>query len=426
VDLSAEVASPVEDEPPEEERDGLALPELAPEAAEPEAGEPLAAAAGRIGLLAGIQGALPAEPLFAQPQVEVRAPGTEQPQRPELLDSQAKLFAEIVAPPAELPLGDIAQPRARSLAPLARWIIYALLLAAVTLPLLLGDSLPSLLQGSLLPGVSFLVKRSVEATPAVTSLYQQIESLESGAPVLVAFDYDPATAGEMDALAQAILRHLADRQMRVVAVSLMPAGPATAQNLLRAEVADQPAYSEGYGQHYANLGYLPGGATAVRLLGQSLEVALPSDFFGNPVRNLGVLQGITSVGDFHLIVELAATQDTLRWWIEQAGTPYDVPLGAAVSAAMEPLARPYYLTASRQLVGLAGGVPGAAMYAGLLNDARPMTGVAARLAAQRAGHLVFILVLLVGNGVYLLRRATRPALSESEGAAEGEAEGEEG
>jgi hypothetical protein len=352
----------------------------------------LAPAAGRIGLLAGIQGALPAEPLVAQPLAEVPAPDAGQPQRPELLDSQAMLFADIVAPPAELPLGDISQPRARLLAPVTRGIIYALLLAAVVLPLLLGDSLPSLLQGSLLLGASFLEKHSIEATPAVASLYQQIESLESGAPVLVAFDYDPATAGEMDALAQAILRHLMDRQARVVAVSLMPAGPATAQNLLETEVTGQAGYSEGYGQHYANLGYLPGGATAVRLLGQSLEMALPSDFFGNPVRDMGIMQGMNSVGDFHLVVELAATQDTLRWWIEQVGTPYDVPLGAAVSAAVEPLARPYYQTTSRQLVGLVGGVPGAAMYAGLLNDAPPMTRAAARLAAQRAGHLVFILV----------------------------------
>jgi hypothetical protein len=237
--------------------------------------------------------------------------------------------------------------------------------------------------------------RSPQTNPAVTALHDEIASLEGNAPVLVAFDYDPTTSGEMDVVAQAIIGHLRDQGARVVAISLLPAGPGTAQRLLE-EVA-------GPGQ-FANLGYLPGQAVAVRDLGMSFRVAVPRDFQGVPVSDLKVMSGIAALQDFDLIVELAATQDSLRWWIEQARAPYGVAMGAGVSASLDPLARPYYETEQRQLVGLVAGVPGAAMYQTLQGAQEPL---ASRLDAQLAGHAVLVLVLLVGNGVYFVRRGTR-------------------
>jgi len=211
----------------------------------------------------------------------------------------------------------------------------------------------------------------------------------------------------MDVLAEALVGHLMDQGARVVAISLLPAGPATAQSALDRLAAERPDYADSYGQRYANLGYLPGQATAVRLLGLSLETAVPQDFQGTPLANMPVMQGLNSIQDFDLIVELAATQDTLRSWIEQASTPYVVPMGAGVSASVDPLARPYYQTKMQQLVGMIGGVPGVAAYEALRSGQdEPTDATAVRLNAQLAGNLVLVLVLLIGNAVYLARRAT--------------------
>jgi hypothetical protein len=284
----------------------------------------------------------------------------------------------------------IAQPSAPVLPLLSRSIIYVALLAAVTLPLLLPER---------------LFTRTIEATPAVTDLYQKVSSLDSGAAVLVAFDYDPTTQGEMDVLARVIIGHLMDQEARVVAVSLLPAGPAVAESVLDSAAADHPMYADGYGARYANLGYVPGQAAGVRLLGESLLAASPRDHYGGPLADLEIMDQPTSIQSFDLIIELAAAQDTLRWWIEQASTPYDVSLGAALSASVDPLARPYYETESQQLVGVMGGVVGATMYEALRGDqASFLDIIAARLDSQLAGHAVLILVLLVGNGVYLVRR----------------------
>lgn len=362
----------------------------------------------QVGILAGIPDALPVEALIARPRIATASmPSAAEDGPLAAAVSQARLFAEIVAPPPDSTSEAIAQAESRWPTLLPRWAIYAVLIAAVTFPLLLRSPLLQWVPG--LRDRSFVVPRSLETVASVTSLYDQIESLDAEATVLVAFDYDPATVGEMDILAGAIARHLMAREARLVAISLLPAGAPTAQRLLEMVAVGEPGYSDGYGQRYANLGYLPGGSAAVRLLGHSVAAALPHDFQGNSLRDLEVMEGITSVRDFDLIIELGATQEALRLWIEQASTPYDVLLGAGVSAAVEPLARPYYEAEPRQLVGLVSGVPGAAMYETIFDDQRLGAGMVARLDAQLAGHVVLLLIIVVGNGLYWARRATGKA-----------------
>jgi hypothetical protein len=338
------------------------------------------------GLLAGLHGVLPVEMLIAQPRAVTAA----EPGAPDSETPQARLFAEIVGELPQAAPKAILQPSKGRLALLPRWIIFIALIFAVTLPLLVDESPMS---------------RTLEPAPAVVGLYETIESLDRGSAVLVAFDYDPTTSGEMDVLSRAIVGHLMDREATVVTISLLPAGPATAQMVLDDLTSERPGYADAYGQQYVNLGYIPGQAAAVRLLGQSVRMALPRDFQNTPLVDLKAMAGLTTTQSFDLIVELAAAQDTLRWWIEQAGTAYGVPLGAGVSASVDPLARPYLQTEAQQLLGLVSGMPGAAVYEALRSGTdSPVGPTAARLDSQLAGHLVFLAVLLVGTGISFARR----------------------
>jgi hypothetical protein len=388
----------------------------APPASEAETAHPVLAredqariaASGEEGPEAGIEEGLPAASTLAQPRPATATPRSQEEE--ELRDSgswssQAQLFAEIVSAPPKVALAETSRPGTPWLKSLPRWILSALLLAAVTIPLLIRRPLLSSVQEWLPPGWN-VGTGSMEATPAVAALYDQISSLESDAPVLLAIDYDPTAMEEMDPLARAILRHLVESRARVVTVSLLPAGAGMAQELL------DTIHAGSGGQRYVNLGYLAGQAAGVRLLGESVPMALPTDFSGNRISDLEGLEGISALRDFDLIVELAASPDTLRWWIEQGSTPQEVPLAAGVSAAVEPLARPYYETNPRQVEGLAGGVRGAAMYEILLSDQVQGSDLqqnvegpeARRLDAQLAGQLVLILAILVGTVVYLAHR----------------------
>ena len=340
----------------------------------------------QTGVLAGIRDVLPVEMLIAQPRAATPADAMGTPFTGEaalIQASRVRLFDEIVTQPPVAAPKALVKPRVRVIDRLPWWIIYSLLILAVGVPLLLGKP---------------LFDRSIEAAPSVQTLYETIESLPGNAQVLVAVDYDPTTSGEMDIVAQSIVGHLMDRQARIVAVSLLPAGPATAENLVKEVAASYPGYQVDDGQRYVNLGYLPGQAAAIRLMGQALPDALPRDFEGRQVTDLAALSGITSTQSFDLIVELAAASDTLRWWIEQAGAPYGVPIVAGVSAAVDPMARTYSETEPQQLKGVTGGVLGAASYESLRSGgAGPEPEMAARLDSLLAGQVLVILVILGGT-----------------------------
>ena len=340
----------------------------------------------QTGVLAGIRDVLPVEMLIAQPRAATPVEVTASPFSAEadLVEApRARLFAEIVSRSPVVAPKVVAKPRARWLDLLPWWIVYALLILAVAVPLLLGEP---------------LFNRSIEPAPSVEALYEAIESLPGNAQVLVAVDYDPTTNGEMDIVGQSLVSHLMDRQARIAVVSLLPAGPATAENLVEEVAADHPDYQTGDGQRYVNLGYLPGQAAAVRLMGQSLPYAFPRDFEGRQVTDLAALSGITSTQSFDLIVELAAATDTLRWWIEQAAAPYGIPMVAGGSAAVDPMARTYYETDPQQLTGLIAGVPGAASYDSLDSGGTGLEPeMAIRLDSLLAGQVLVILVILGGT-----------------------------
>jgi hypothetical protein len=351
---------------------------------EPVAREPIE----ETGLLAGLQGVLPVEMIIAQPRLVSEMEVLEAPAASDA--PQVRLYAEIVGRPPQAEPKALTQPQQRQrMGLLPRSLIFVALIAVVTLPLLVEEP---------------LWPRNPIASAPVQSLYEEIEALQKGERVLVAFDYDPSTSDEMNVLAQILVGHLMERGAGIVAVSLLPAGPPIAQTVLDEMATQHPDYAGAYGKRYVNLGYLPGQATAVRLLGQSLPMALPQDFQRTPLADLPLVAGADSIQDFALIVDLAASEQSVRWWVEQAATPYSVPLAGGVSASVIPLARPYYQTESRQLVGLAGGLPDAAAYATLRGDLEAQEGtLAARLDSLTGGHLVFILVLAIGSVIQFLR-----------------------
>ncbi len=355
------------------------------EKGEPETPSPLVVEpVEETGLLAGLRGTLPVEMLIAQP----RAVAAAEPSPAIQSDTpQARLFAQIVGRGPEAVPKPVPQARQSLLSRLPLWITYLALLAAVTLPLLLQNP---------------LIERTIEPPARVIDLYDTIEALEAGGPVLVAFDYDPSTSEEMNVVARTVVGHLMDRGVPVVATSLQSAGPPVAQSMLEELAAERP------GARFANVGLLTGQAAGVQALGQGLTPALGRAFQGAAPADEELLSGITGLDSFGLVLVLAAEPDSLRTWIEQARALQGARLAAAVSASTEPQARSYYETDPRQLLGLVAGVPGAATYEALrTGDGSVPPEMAARLDSHLAGHAVFVLVLVVGNVAYFVRRGSR-------------------
>jgi hypothetical protein len=99
-----------------------------------------------------------------------------------------------------------------------------------------------------------------------------------------------------------------------------------------------------------------------------------------------------------LIIEFAAQQRTLQWWIEQVGSQHQVEIMAAVSAAVEPTAMPYHN--SGQLAGLISGLPSAAQYE-MKTNKWPSLAIAS-VDAQSVAHLAIVALIVLGSLVSLV------------------------
>jgi hypothetical protein len=352
-----------------------------PEEVIEEAGVPPAKAIETAGPLAGIPGILPIEPIFA-------TPGTAKAAVPSVVPTvgakEAELFEEAIAA-APLPAVEPAEKRReRILTKALYWFIYILIALAVIIPLLLGTR--------------WFDSDSNPASAGATEFYEFIEALPSDAVVLVAYDYDPTTAAEMTLQAEAIVHHLMERDLKVMAISLFPPGPTIAQEMLD-ETASEHGYQ--YGEDYINLGYLPDQPASLRAF-----VGRPTggrDYRqGRAIAAFPIAEHVHHIQDIVLIIELAGGQDTLRWWVEQVGSPYSVPMVAGVTAGLEPNARPYHH--SGQLSGLISGLPGAAEYE-RLND-RPGEAMDS-LDSQSLAHLAIVVLIVLGNLGYIITRWRR-------------------
>ncbi len=356
-----------------------------PEVAEP---EPMESG----GPLNGLRGALVAQTAVISPPTSRALPKfviTEQQKKH--VQALQQITRAATAAPQPSPTGRIA------VSWLERALIPILVLLAVLVP-------------ALLPSQPFSLGPPAVAAE-ISDTYFLVELLPESAIVVVAFDYTPTTAGEMDAIAEPLLRQLMQRRARILAISTQPAGPALAQRSLD-ELAQEFDYQ--YGTDYLNLGYLPGGAVGLQAFaGDPWQLFVGADHVGRqqaeqdgrPVtaRENPAAVGMDSLSDTNMVLILTAERDDLVGWIEQVGRQPGmerVPLVAGVSMGLEPWARPYFQNvpsgnSDRQLRGLVSGVPGATQFARQANQPEGDTATTL-FNNQIAGLLVIILVLGVG------------------------------
>lgn len=203
------------------------------------------------------------------------------------------------------------------------------------------------------------IRPSEEVLPEAAEVYNLIDALPAGAPVLVAFEVQPSLYGELRPLASAILGHLLDKQASLVFISTQPTGPALAEDLIHSQLGEQPAIATG---DYANLGYLSGGTAALRsFVGDPRSVVLASVSLPNPWQNPN-LETIDRIGAFALVIVIASNAEDARAWIEQSAGSLPGGLLAVTSAQANPMLRAYLQTDPATLRGLVSGLQGAALY----------------------------------------------------------------
>jgi hypothetical protein len=307
----------------------VAPPELRPAGSPRETGGPLL----------GLQGVLPAIPGAFPPSGRPK-PHAMKLEVSEQHRSQALLLEELLdAETRPLPL----QGRAPTGGPrLLRWLIAAVLLAALGIGL-----------GYTSSSFRFPTGVPTETNAAI----QVVENLPADATVLAVFDYEPATAGEMEVAAASLMDHLLLlKHPRLALISTSPTGSVLAERFV-SKTLQERTYARGV--QYADLGYLPGGLAGVQLFAQAPVDALPYGAATDRVWESPVLLGTTALSDFSAIIVLTDSHETGAVWIEQTtGRRGATPMIIIASAQAGPMLLPYY--DSRQVQGLLFGINAAA------------------------------------------------------------------
>ncbi|MFN0152678.1 MAG: hypothetical protein ACKVU1_18400 [bacterium] len=269
--------------------------------------------------------------------------------------------------------------RAWRIEQLDRRVIFLLMFLAVLLPLLRPVGLP------------------IVPTRKVIGLYDAIEGLPEGSVVYFAADWDPGGAAELMPMAEAALRHLFRRKMKVIAATTWPtAGPLTA-NALR-KVADEEFHLT-YGVDYVDLGFKEGREIAMVSIATDIANAYPVDARGTPTASLPLMQRVKSFHDVAILLSVSAGYPGTKEWLQQVQGRWQLKTASLTTAVSEPEFVPNYQ--SGQLVGLVGGLAGAAEYETLIG----VPGAATKgMDAQSLGHLVIIALIVVSNAVYLAKR----------------------
>lgn len=261
-------------------------------------------------------------------------------------------------------------------------VLYTLIFLSVIIPILIPLHLPT------------------PVTPETQAFYDAVEALRAHTVVLFPFDFWPSTLPETEPMAIAALRHCFRKDLRVVGLSNVGiGGPSIAERLL--DSIGRVEYGKVYGEDYVNLGYKAGYQAVLLGMGPSIANIFPTDYRGTRLEDIPLMQHVPNYDSvkFVLIVSDNAMVD---YWVALVNARYGLPMVAGVTAVMAPKELSYIQ--SQQLMGLLGGMKGAAEYESLLGHPdRASLG----MDSQSLIHLLIILFIIMGNLGYVVTRVQK-------------------
>src|SRR5258706_11689320 len=266
---------------------------------------------------------------------------------------------------------------------LDRRIIFLLVALGGVLPLLRPLNLP------------------VRVTPRVRAEFDAIDAVPPGSKVLISRYYEPDTRADLLPMSIAVMRHCFRKHLQVIAMTLFPAGTGLGERAITLAARAEGAVKN---KDYAWLGYKSGFQVVMIGIGENLRGMYPVDFYGTPLDSIPLLRRVNSYKQMAMVVNLSGSSAT-DYWIQFAQGRFHAPLVVGCTAVMATDYYPYL--SSKQILGLIGGMKGAAEYEALIN----IVGDARRgMDAQSLVHLIVVALVIVGNAaLFLSKRAGDPS-----------------
>ena len=246
----------------------------------------------------------------------------------------------------------------------------------------------------------------IKASSHSQRVFDEIDALKEDSKVLVSFEYGPSTKPEIHPSAIALLNHLFSKDIKVYAVALWADG-----NFMATEAFSQVAdgYGKKYGVDYVNLGFKPGGEAVVKGLASDIRTMYTVDLLGNDIDSIEMMKGVTNLLDLDFIFSLSAGYPGSKEWVQFACDPLGIPMSTGCTSIQVTDVIPY--VENDQIKGILSGMPGAAEYEQLVQDALNERGISVspgkasiNMAAQSMAHVIIVLLIILGNITYYLTR----------------------
>jgi len=269
-----------------------------------------------------------------------------------------------------------------------RRVIFLFIALSVIIPLLLN------------------IKFTEKAGPIVKNIFDKVESLPAGSRVLLSLDYGPSTVPEIQPMVNALVRHFNEKELKIYFMCLW----ATGQNLTTTtvdSVQTKEFPDKVYGIDYVNLGYKAGNEGLINVLLTDMKKMYTTDVLGTYIDDIEMMKQVRNLTSFDLIVGLGGGTPGIKEWILFAGDPGRIPVAGGSTAVQAPLLYPYW---PNQLLGLMGGIKGAAEYESELISQYPKYKTKSSpgikmMGPQAIAHIVIMLFIIIGNITFFMERA---------------------
>jgi hypothetical protein len=131
-------------------------------------------------------------------------------------------------------------------------------------------------------------------------------------------------------------------------------------------------------------------------MGRRIADIFPRDNYNTKLEDIPLMQEVKNYDDVDFLF-VVADNATVDYWVSLVNAQFGLPMGAGVTAVMAP--KSYSFLQTGQMVGLLGGMKGAAEYEKLSQN----PGKATRgMDPQSIIHLVIIIFIVLGNIGYFV------------------------
>ncbi len=248
------------------------------------------------------------------------------------------------------------------------------------------------------------------ALPLATNVFNEIEALQPGEKVLLAFDYDPGSEGELGPMATAFTYHCSSRGLKLYFMALWPLGRQMIDDNI-AKVIEPDFPDMVYGEDYVNLGFKAGNEGVIKVIVTDIKQFYTTDARGTNIEQIPMMEGIKSIQQMDLMLNVSAGYPGTKEWVQYAVTPYpkEIKLVGGCTGVQAPLLYPYI---PQQLPGLLAAIKGASEYESLVIKAYPPAeGKEAkymeaqrRMGPQLVAHVLMVLLIVAGNIIFFIER----------------------